>query len=340
MTCCFSVITEHDVWSKYISKADEYDFYHTWEYHHLDQTGEPILFVYEEHDVFIACPFIKRKIEHTEWFDLTSVYGYSGPFSNQKISTIPNEIQLNFAQNFKDFLSTENYVSVFARLHPFLNQVELLSNLGGLIQNGKTIYIDLSTSLADQRNAYHKRLWRQIKQLKNKNYVIKLSKESHEINRFGKMYQENMDRLSANPAYYFDQKYFYDLCHSNEIDCKLLAIYDESEMICAAIIGVSNSVIRNHLSATHVDYTKESPSKLLTDEISLIGRKINLKYFHLGGGLGGKFDSLFDFKAYFSPLLLDDFIWCYIANEEIYQQLNLQYNPLNLNKKFPSYRVI
>jgi hypothetical protein len=340
MSCCFSVVTQKDPWTKIIVRAFTYDIYHTWFYHDIDKRGEPLMLVYEENNNFIAFPFIKRKIENSEWIDFTTVYGYSGLLSNLNLDDIPQQMQANFAINLKDFFTSEKVVSVFSRLHPFSNQKLLLQQFDGVMANGKTVYIDLSTPLEAQRKAYHKRLLRQIKQLRNHNYTIKTIQNLEEIKHFSKMYQENMDRLSANKFYYFDEEYFINICFSNEINCKLLAIYDGKEMICGAIIGFSNSIIRNHLSATHVDYTKYSPSKLLTDEISVIGRKLGLNYFHLGGGLGGKQDSLFEFKSYFSPLVLEDYIWCYIANKEAYANLNQQNNSQNLNKYFPSYRNI
>lgn len=338
MVCCFSVVTQKELWTNYIVRAFTYDIYHTWFYHDIDKRGEPILLVYEENNDFIAFPFIKRKIENSQWVDFTTVYGYSGLLSNLNIGDIPIQMQENFANNLRDFLAAEKVVSVFSRLHPFSNQTLLLNQFNGVRANGKTIYIDLSMPLEAQRKAYHKRLLRQIKQLRNNNYSIKTTENLEEIKHFSKMYQENMDRLSADKSYYFDEEYFTNICASEDINCNLLAIYDGKEMICGAIIGYSNSIIRNHLSATHADYTRYSPSKLLTDEISIIGRKLGLNYFHLGGGLGGKSDSLFEFKSYFSPLVLEDFIWCYIANEEAYDALNLQNNTQNSTNYFPSYR--
>lgn len=335
----FFVVTDKEQWTNYINKSFEFEFYHSWYYHSIDKRGKPLLFIYEEEDDFIAIPFLKREITNSEWYDLTSVYGYSGPVSNRKMEDIKPEMIRHFEIIFKDFLKENNIISVFSRLHPFFKQNLLLNQLGGIKNNGKTIYIDLSVSLEKQQENYHKRLLRQIRQLRKKPYIIREASTEEEITLFTAIYQENMNRLSASTDYYYSKDYFHKLITNKDFNCKLILIYDEAKIICGAIIGYSDHIIRNHLSATHSDYVKDSPSKLLTDEISVIGRKMGLHYFHLGGGVGGKEDSLFAFKSHFSNLYLDDYIWCYIANEEVYNLLVEQNKNQNKNQKiFPLYR--
>ena len=334
----FLVVTDEEQWTNYIDKSCEFDFYHSWYYHSIDKRGKPLLFVYEEENDFIAIPFLKRKISDSDLFDLTSVYGYSGPVSNKKMDDISAAMQSNFEFAFKDFLVEDRVISVFSRLHPFFKQNLLLNQLGGIRSNGKTIYIDFSVSLDQQREKYHKRLLRQVKQLRKKPYYIKEATTEEELEAFTEIYQENMDRLFAAKEYYYSKDYFQKLIN-NKNNCKLILIYEEDKVICGAIVGYSGRIIRNHLSATHKDYVKDSPSKLLTDEISVIGRNMGLHYFHLGGGVGGKEDSLFAFKSNFSDLFLDDHIWCYIANEDAYQFLVKQKNIPDTDLSFfPLYR--
>ncbi|MNY40347.1 hypothetical protein D3C86_1750850 [compost metagenome] len=94
------------------------------------------------------------------------------------------------------------------------------------------------------------------------------------------------------------------------------------------------------MSATSEEYLNESPSKLLTDEISMIGRRLGKKIFHLGGGVGGKEDSLFEFKRHFSDLQIADRIWCYINDRQVYDELVLQRVPEIYSESafFPAYR--
>lgn len=334
----YKTITNSDAWTGYLKKASFYDAYHTLGYHTLDTTGEPVLFVYEEGEDFIALPLIKRAIAYTKLCDFTSSYGYSGPVSNKPIENLSYDLIENFKHSFLAFMEDNQAVSVFSRLNPFSNQFLLLEKLGGVKANGKTLYIKLKHSLEDQRSRYNRRLIRQIRQLRNRGYSVKFAETQEEITIFSKMYIENMKRVGAHPNYFFDEKYFSSLLKCSDFECKLMLIYDGNEIICGAIVIWVASVMRNHLSATKESHVHFSPSKLLTEEISLFGRSLGIEYFHLGGGVGGKEDSLFKFKSSFSNQLLEDKIWCFIADENAYNLLVKEKN-IDVNRNFfPLYR--
>jgi hypothetical protein len=333
-------VKNREEWDSYVNKALLHDVFHSWTYHSLNTEGEPLLFVYQENGAFIALPIIKRKIEGTDFYDMTSVYGYSGPVSNINAAQMSKNTLMNFKTAFINFMTEENAVCIFSRLHPFIDQYLLLENIGGVIENGTTLYMDLSPSIEDQRNSYEKRLCRQVRQLREKGYIIKEADNISEIRAFVDIYHKNMDRLHASSQYYFDEKYFADILRLGGFDSKLLLIYDGTVLTCGAIVLLSDTIIRNHLSATSPDYLNESPSKLLTDEISMVGRKLGKKIFHLGGGVGGREDSLFEFKKRFSDLQVKDYIWCYINDRNAYNAIVAKAEPdIDMQSSyFPLYR--
>lgn len=338
----YHIVTDQDAekWFSYVKKSVDYDIYHTLHYHTLDKRGEPILFVYEEGETFIALPLLKRTIEDASYCDFTSSYGYAGPISNKKFESLSSSLIANFKYSFVNFMRKNQAVSVFSRLNPFINQQCLLEKMGGMRSNGKTIYIDLMQSIEEQRSKYDKRLGRQIRQLRKKGYLVKEADTQEEIRVFTDMYNKNMQRLDADQSYFFTEDYFSSLLKNSEFNCKLILVYDGEEMICGATVIWSDDVIRNHLSATSESHIHCSPSKLIVDEISLIGRSLGMKFFHLGGGVGGKEDTLFRFKALFSDLLLDDNIWCFIADEFAYNKLVEQKNVAANKNYFPLYRNV
>ncbi|WP_429264565.1 GNAT family N-acetyltransferase [Mucilaginibacter sp. 3215] len=247
---------------------------------------------------------------------------------------------MQFKNAFTSFMKEESAICIFSRLHPFLNQHHLLENIGGIKDNGTTLYVDLSISVEDQRNRYDKRLGRQIRSLRKMGFVIREAGTVQEIEDFAEMYYKNMDRLKASSNYYFDVQHFVNLLNEEYMKNKLILIYDGPNLMCGALILLSDNIVRNHLSATSPDYLNISPSKLLTDEISMIGRRLGKKIFHLGGGVGGKEDSLFNFKKLFSNLQIKDRIWCYVNDESVYNELVLKsgVDPNPEIKFFPLYR--
>lgn len=335
-------LAQKEEWNFYIKHAFVHDFYHTWCYHALDHSGIAMLFVYQEGNDYIAFPFLKREIPETDFYDLSSVYGYVGPISNKENQFLPTELINNFKEAFLDFLKKEQIVSVFSRLHPFFNQDRLVSDFNGVYDNGKTVALDLTIPIEEQRRKYNSDTYRSIKRSWKKGLSIKETKETADIELFMEMYAENMQRVHSTDYYRFNRQYFLNLLNSNEFDCRLLLVSSGNEVMCGTLITFTHGVIQGHLIATKSAYLNESPAKFLVDEISLLGRKEGMKHLHLGGGVGFKDDSLFRWKSSFSDLFMDYKSLRYIADHSVYDSL---VNRLGIDRNtnldfFPLYRAV
>lgn len=327
-------------WIAHVNQSVEIDFYHTWHYHSLDNTGLPILFVYSEQSDFIAVPLIQREIPESNYYDLTCVYGYSGPLSNQKMDGIDSTLISNFKKAFLEFLSDGNYVSVFLRLNPFYNQQLLLEKFGGIYDNGQVVVIDLTKSIEQHRKNYRHTTWDSIRNSLKKGYYIKEEKGPDAIKIFREIYNQNMSRIRAADSYFFDDSYYLELLNNTEYDARVFTAYKGDVATSSTIAVFTNEIIQLHLIGTRTEYLCDSPAKFLIDSIAQIGCKLEMRYYNLGGGLGFQNDTLFYWKKAFSDLLFDYKSWRYIANPVIYQQL-LDQKGIDKNTEvdfFPLYR--
>lgn len=333
-------IRQEGEWNEIIKKSLYHDFYHTWDYHNMSSEGNPILFVYSEGEDFIAFPLIKRNIPNSLFFDMTCVYGYTGPISNKIFATLSVKMRANFKKELLRFLKQNMIVSVFSRLNPFFDQLSLMETFDGLYDNGKIVIIDLQQSLQQQRSRYKGRLFGKILKLKNQGFYVKESKSPEEINEFAAIYTENMKRVCAPHSYLFTQEYFLNFLKSPEIGSKLIMVYHHDEAVCGALVIFTKKIIQAHLLATKTSYMKFSPAKLMIDELTLTGRDLGMHYLNLGGGYGFKQDSLFEFKELFSDLTLDYKSWRLIVDQKIYRKLieNVNIDPDNKVDFFPLYR--
>jgi len=314
-------IQEKTEWTFYVKNALHYDFYHTWYYHSLDNSGKAILFVYEENKDYIAFPLLKRQIPGSDFFDFTSVYGYTGPISNKNFKDLDDGLMERFKISFLKFLATGQNVTVFSRLHPFFDQEFLMNKFSGVHSNGKTVAIDLTTTIESQRTGYRKSVKEKIRRLRKRDYKVRLSENIGDAKIFAKIYADNMKRIGAKDYYLFDETYFINLLSSDEFDTKLFLVFKDDQAISGAIVVCTNEIMQVHLLATLTTHLFESPAKLLTDEITVIGRALGYKYFNLGGGVNFKEDNLFDWKKGFSNLCYEFNSWRYIANEDLYNTL-------------------
>lgn len=336
-------LSQKEEWLACIKKCFSYDFYHTWQYHSTDPYGEAMLYVYTEDDVFVAFPLIKRIIPNTSYYDLTSVYGYVGPISNVKFNTLTDPFLSNLKKSLLSYMKQENIICLFSRLHPLIDQSAVIEKFGGNVANGKTVFIPLDKSIENQRLNYRKDHVRHISSLRSKNISFKEAQTDKDIEEFVIIYTENMKRLNAADGYFFNHQYFKQLTHYSEFTGQILLLYLDNIPIAGGVFTYTNDIVQVHLLATKTEYLHESPTKTLIDEVSCIGREKGMRYLHLGGGVGGKKDSLFEWKSAFSPCYLVFETWRIINDLVAYNQLSYEHSGLGDNDTtkgdyFPLYR--
>ncbi len=338
----FFVINIDDAakWNDYIFKSFQHDFYHTHAYHKIEPNLIPFLFVFESGDDFIAIPLLKRPIENTPYFDCTSVYGYTGPISNLDFKDIPECLILAFKGCFLQFLKEQNIVSVFSRIHPIINKNFAAFDVFDLHQTGKTIAIDLQISLDEQRLKYRRAYRQKINQLRNKGYEVKIAETEEELKTFVNIYLAGMEKVGASSAYFFDEQYFQELLTAKDFKCFLLLAYYNNNITAGALLTIADQFMQVHLTGTANEYANDSPMKLLFDEASILARQHQLKYMHIGSGVGGAEDSLFHFKAGFSDLFFDFKSLRIVANQQVYNELTFKRNSTQsvAENLFPAYR--
>lgn len=336
-------LPDKDEWNSTITKCRYYDFYHCHSYNVLDRLGEPFLFVAENNNDCIVLPLIKRKIEGTEYFDCTSVWGYPGPVTNK----IPEEFQPGFIGNFqselKKYFFENKIISAFSRLHPIIPQTQYFENFGNVILLNKTVAIDTKLPLDIQRQQFRKTNKSEINQLRNRGYTVKQADTKEQIDVFVEIYTETMERVNAGAFYFdcFDNEYFYRLLSANDFQPRLLLAYKEDQIVAGAVFIATKNFMQYHVAGTRKEFIKATPMKLIIDEARILSTQLQLEYFHLGGGVGGSdADSLFWFKSGFSNLTFTYKTWQFIVNEEMYKSLaveKLKHKIVNDNF-FPLYR--
>ncbi|RIV74400.1 GNAT family N-acetyltransferase [Flagellimonas aequoris] len=334
------VVTKKKEWDHVVDSFDKSDFYHSYDYHQacLKEKEAAKLLVYKASGATIALPLLVRPINGSGYFDAASVYGYAGPLVSQL-----NE-DFNFVEWKTRMLSyfTENkIVSVFSSINPFVeHQMELLSIFGEIEKLGDIVFFDLERPQTHFKD-YSKTTKRYIKRNENL-FDIREGKSEEDARKFIKIYYRSMDRIQADSQYYFNLEYFMDLLNSKSCDAYFVfATKDNGKEISAAFIVRTNQIIQYHLSGTLDKYRHLSPVRTIIDHVRKKGIAENSKFFNLGGGVGSKNDTLFEFKASFSKNRTPFKVWKFIANSEVYHQLCREYPPIqDLDKPnyFPKYR--
>ena len=125
------VIKDKKNWSEQLSMVKNSDFYHTYDYHQLSKADDEtqILIKYIDGSTSLVLPLLIRSIEDSDYKDATSVYGYVGVLVLNIDKQFKKE---SFHKELNAYFKSEKIVSVFSRLHPYLEQEETI--LEGLEQ--------------------------------------------------------------------------------------------------------------------------------------------------------------------------------------------------------------
>lgn len=316
------VIKDKKVWKEQIALVSNSDFYHTYDYHQLSKSNDeyPILIKYGDGQTSLLIPLLLRDIDNSDYKDATSVYGYAGPL----VQHIDENFNVDsFQDEFNQFLQKNNIVSVFSRLHPYIeHQESILKGLGTITALGNVVNIDLTDTIENQRAKFSRRLKTYLNKSRRSCTVIKGNIDEH-LDDFIRLYHENMRRVDADDSYFFTNEYYRQILSSEDYESELsLCVHTESEeIIGAAMFMKKGDIVQYHLSGLSEEHFELNPIKLVIDEMRIKSTEEGYKYFNLGGGLGSNEDSLFRFKSSFSKDFKEFKIWKYIVNENAYKEL-------------------
>jgi carbamoyl-phosphate synthase large subunit len=254
-----------------------HDFYHLPEYHAVAESfgeGTGMLFHYTEGEYSIALPLLMRSLAEVrglrsmpERRDVTSVYGYAGPVASHQ--SVPEEVVRNFQNALRAQLMEMGTVSVFARLHPMLEQAKLLDGLGTCTVLSKTVSIDLTLTLEAQRANYRSSLKTALNKTRKKGVQFVYDADCFYLEPFIDIYYETMRRVDAVSAYFFPREYFRKMKRELGDRMHLGICMFEGEPVCGAIFIEAGEIMQYHLGGTLNRALAFTPMKMVLDEMRI-----------------------------------------------------------------------
>ncbi|HEY1598593.1 MAG TPA: hypothetical protein VGG64_03270 [Pirellulales bacterium] len=306
-----------------------HDFYHLPSYSRLMAPfdgGHAEAVLVREQDHFFFLPYIVRPLSKIGWvgdagatlFDIVSPYGYPGP-----IQAGPEAFQRHAVSAWHKVMSERGCVSGFIRMHPLLNIANsaFISN-GELIERGRTVSIDLQASDED--------LWRQTRENHRRDIVkqrragmtASMENDAESLQIFATIYYETMARVGAASYYMFPAEYFRGLQDALGDKISVCIVRNaEGQVLAGGIFTECTGIVQYHLGGTFNSALGSRPSKLMFDYVRTWAKQRGNTVLHLGGGFGAKEDSVFEFKAGFSPRRHAYFTWQLLFQPEAYDGL-------------------
>jgi dTDP-4-amino-4,6-dideoxygalactose transaminase/CelD/BcsL family acetyltransferase involved in cellulose biosynthesis len=316
---------QQEEWMETLKRVVQHDFHHLPQYHRAEEhrlKAIAHLFTYCEGDYLIALPLLLRSAGEilAGWNDATSVYGYAGPVASHE--RIPEPIVRNFQGALKEALLERRVIAAFSSLHPLIAQHDLLAGLGECHATGRTISIDLTLPLEQQRAQYRGFNKRLINKQRREGTVNCLhDQEKRYWSEFVDIYEETMRRVNAAQMYFFGDDYFSELARELGPALQLFVAVIGDKIAAAGLCTICNGIVQTYLGGTRDEFIEFSPMTLMIDTVRLWANEIGAHAFHLGGGVGAQEDTLFQYKAGFSDRRHDFATWRFIVAPEIYRKL-------------------
>ena len=296
------------------------DIYHLAGYHAYAEgsgEGEPLLIVVADGGRGLAWPYLLRRVDAieelkgTDATDVTSVYGYPGPivWGCRPGDSFPAEAWQEILAVWRQ----QHVVSVFTRFHPLLGNAAIVADfpppadLVGmarpqpLVPGSPTVSIDCRLDDSAARRGYAKVLRQEIDGARRAGLVTEIDEDWSEIETFTRLYGETMQRSGASAEYIIDRSDVRRLREALPGRLHLLVTRWEDDVGAACLFTELDGIVQAHLAGTNDDLRHLSPLKVLLDDARAWARSRGDHVLHLGGGRAGKGDSLFAFKARFSP---------------------------------------
>lgn len=321
-------INDSSRWDEVLEEIGAYDFHHLSSYHRLAEVrgeGKAAMLVYRKDSTTIAFPFLIRDIDlpmaegiGQSYKDVTSAHGYTGPLASAPVIT--EDTRKDFLCHLREFLGSYGVIAAFTRLHPVLMCAPILDGCGEIIDIGVTTSIDLTVPPETQVANYRKGHRYEIGRLRKLGFSCQEA-GSDSLDDFIDIYYTTMDRVGATEDYYYDSSYFDYLLSQMSDTIHLFTCKDGDTVACVGLFGTCKGMIQYHLAGTAPEYLRLAPMKLMIDTVREWGNQQGAHTFHLGGGVGARRDSLYEFKMGFCGREHTFSGWKYVANPPAYREI-------------------
>lgn len=254
--------------------------------------AEPVLL----HLAAVGGDVVFAALERSGPADLITPYGYGGPVTAGEDPPVAA-----FAAAFDDWCRARGAVSTFAVFHPLYANQELALGFHVEPLTG-TIAWDLApgTDLLAGMHRHHRRMVRRALGAEAEVRVVVCTPgDVDRLTGFRGLYAETMARAGADRFYRFDPAYWAALAEG--VDMVLVEVWQGSEQLAGALGLTGVPWLHYHLGAGSQAGRDLGASHLALYALGRWGQEQGYSRLHLGGGVGGRRDSLLLYKQRFAP---------------------------------------
>jgi Acetyltransferase (GNAT) domain len=294
--------------------------------------GRPAFLHADGPDGGVVFAAVIREITGTDLVDVTTPYGYGGPVGAG--GAPPSE---RFWELYDGWATERGAVTSFIRFHPLYANHRVAGVQIRLQQLTGTIAWQLQDR--DLFARLHRSTRNKCRKAERAGVSVAVEPEPERLDEFVSLYEQTMRRQDAAAFYFFPAEYWHALTVGLRDRLILVDARLGGAMVASALCLRGAGWLHYHLSATTDEARRVGASNLLLYEAGSWAAEQGYELFHLGGGVGGREDSLHVFKRGFDPdaPLRECWIGKAIHDQAAYREL--AGGEAGFDAYFPAYRV-
>jgi serine/alanine adding enzyme len=225
--------------------------------------------------------------------DVVTPYGYGGP-----VGVGDDPPLAEFTAAYQAWCERRGVVSSFVVFHPlFANDASPAAEGFHRSALGGTVAWPLEAD--DLLASMHKHHRRVVRRALRDGFEATVEERPADIGEFVAVYDETMRRNEAAPFYFFSDAYWQALVR----DVPLVRVDVRHEgTLLSSVLGMGEPPwLHYHLGGTADTGLRTGASHLALFSLAAWGKEHGYRALHLGGGVGGRDDSLLEFKLRFAP---------------------------------------
>lgn len=245
-------------------------------------------------------PFILRPLAALDWasaettWDLTTPYGYAGPFQWQ-LAAAPAEL---FWSQLAGWLRQQQVISAFVRMTLFNDS--LLLPPWQIRQVAPNVVCDLRRPAAAIWSAYGHKVRKNVQRARSCGLTVRFDDEGRCLPQFIEIYRRTLERRAAGSEYWFSETFFERFATDLRGHYVLCMVYEGRTAVSCELVLVGARRAYSFLGGTEAYSFPMRPNDLLKHEVIHWAAETGLEHYVLGGGVAGE-DGIFRYKREFSP---------------------------------------
>lgn len=322
-------VDEWNEWCREVGLTDPYyrlDYTGLWE---REERAEAVGVRFESEAGTVLYPLLRDPLDFLpggdDYCDIRTAYDFGGP---APVGEDPSRAQQQFQEAFEDLVDEWNVVTEFARLHPY----RVRDRPSAASFHAQNIHAHLADGYETVYEDYHTNQRNRIRNAEEAGVEIVLAEgeEKSRADDFLRCYYETMERVGANPDYFYLPETLRSLIARPEM-VLASALYD-GRVVASGMFLCADDVIFYFLSGSDGDYLDVRPNNLMLDRIVEYGVERDFTYLHLGGGS----ESLRHFKSQVGNGRINYFILTRVHDDSAYDELSAH---VDGDDQFPAYRM-